>query len=293
MQDNLLTSLAPKLRALSAGGYSRGYRHGKKRYSSPLHVLMGEILDSLGIHYSENQPLYEGAQSRSDFSFGSTVVVIERPVSGRDRRELRRSGKRVIAITRSDKRSDLLDPGIRVIGLGRGTVKERRLQTIFLDDPSFNFDYAHILPKTEKCSVMHGHTSSALLEIVGSPVDGMVVDFNDAKPIIREAIRELDHKLFINKKYVLGRDGEQVHLRFKTVHGEFDLRVPAKTTVQLQGEATVENLAQELLDRIIPKMPDNVMAVGVYVYEGLNKGTHLLAEIHRRGGVEGTRSERR
>jgi 6-pyruvoyltetrahydropterin/6-carboxytetrahydropterin synthase len=52
--------------------------------------------------------------------------------------------------------------------------------------------------------------------------------------------------------------------------------------VLLNGEATVENLAQELLDRIASKMPANVTAVGVYVYEGLNKGTHLLAQIHRR-----------
>jgi len=30
-------------------------------------------------------------------------------------------------------------------------------------------------------------------------------------------------------------------------------------------------------------MPENVTAVGVYVYEGLNKGSHLLAQIHQDG----------
>jgi 6-pyruvoyltetrahydropterin/6-carboxytetrahydropterin synthase len=158
-----------------------------------------------------------------------------------------------------------------------------RVQTIFLDDPSFNFDYAHILPKTEKCSVMHGHTSSALVEIVGSPVDGMVVDFNDAKPIIRKAVSDLDHKLFISERYVTGRTPTHVDLSFSTVHGDFSLHVPKETTVLLDGEATVENLAQELLRRIAPKMPGNVEAVGVYVYEGLNKGTHLLARLQGRG----------
>ena len=44
----------------------------------------------------------------------------------------------------------------------------------------------------------------------------------------------------------------------------------------------LENLAQELLRRIAPGMPGNVESVGVYVYEGLNKGTHLLAQVHRR-----------
>jgi 6-pyruvoyltetrahydropterin/6-carboxytetrahydropterin synthase len=58
--------------------------------------------------------------------------------------------------------------------------------------------------------------------------------------------------------------------------------VPKETTLLLGGEATVENLAQELLRRIVPKMPENVEAVGVYVYEGLNKGTHLFAQIQRK-----------
>ena len=158
-----------------------------------------------------------------------------------------------------------------------------RVQTIFLDDPSFNFDYAHILPKTEKCSVMHGHTSSALVEILGSPVDGMVVDFNEAKPIIRRAISDFDHKLFISERYVTGRTSTHVDLSFSTVHGDFSLHVPKETTVLIEGEATVENLAQELLRRIAPNMPGNVQAVGVYVYEGLNKGTHLLARVQSRG----------
>jgi 6-pyruvoyl tetrahydropterin synthase/QueD family protein len=165
----------------------------------------------------------------------------------------------------------------------RSRLEGQRLQTIFLDDPSFNFDYAHILPKTKKCSVMHGHTSSALVEIMGTPVDGMVVDFNDAKPIIKKAIEDLDHKLFISEKYVTGRSSTHVDLSFETVHGRFELHVPKDTTVLFEGEATVENLAEELLRRIAPGMPKNVEAVGVYVYEGLNKGTHLLAALHARG----------
>jgi 6-pyruvoyltetrahydropterin/6-carboxytetrahydropterin synthase len=163
------------------------------------------------------------------------------------------------------------------------------LQTIFLDDPSFNFDYAHILPRTQKCSVMHGHTSSALVEVVGRPIDGMVVDFGVAKEIIREAIRSLDHKLFISERYVTRMDAKSVTLRFKTVHGDFAIQAPKPTTVLLSGEATVENLAREVVSRITPRMPENVTAVGVYVYEGLNKGSHLLAQIHRDG--EGLRKK--
>ena len=194
-----------------------------------------------------------------------------------------------LVLSTSRLRSDRLDAGVRVAGIGR----DRRgdPQTIFLDDPSFNFDYAHILPKTQKCSVMHGHTSSVLVEVVGIPVDGMVVDFGLAKEIVRDAVRGLDHKLFINKKYVVKEDSGSVELRFRTVHGPFEIRAPRATTVLLEGEATVENLAREVLSRVSPRMPDNVTAVGVYVYEGLNKGSHLLAQIHQ-GGQRGPRRKR-
>jgi 6-pyruvoyltetrahydropterin/6-carboxytetrahydropterin synthase len=185
--------------------------------------------------------------------------------------------------------SGISDSGIRVIELGSG--RTGRQQTIFLDDPSFNFDYAHILPHTQKCSVMHGHTSSALVEIIGEPVQGIVIDFGAAKDSIREAIRGLDHKLFINSKYIKNEDRKSVTLEFTTVHGDFTIKAPKATTVLLDGEATVENLARVLLERITPAMPRNVTAVGVYVYEGLNKGSHLLAEIHN-GGAGRARKKR-
>jgi 6-pyruvoyltetrahydropterin/6-carboxytetrahydropterin synthase len=134
---------------------------------------------------------------------------------------------------------------------------------------------------------MHGHTSAALVEIVGEPIDGMVVDFGIAKEVIRDAIRSLDHKLFINEKYVIREDTRSVTLRFMTVHGEFAIEAPKETTVLLKGEATVENLAREVLNRIASRMPRNVTAVGVYVYEGFNKGSHLLAQIHQTRGEDG------
>ena len=40
--------------------------------------------------------------------------------------------------------------------------KEPQTGSIFMEDPSFAFDYAHILPLVEKCSILHGHTSSVM-----------------------------------------------------------------------------------------------------------------------------------
>jgi 6-pyruvoyltetrahydropterin/6-carboxytetrahydropterin synthase len=281
--------LVGQLKALDKGGYARTHQNGGKAYPTGLHAAIARLLDSLGLPFALDFPVVEGSKLKADFFVdGRTALFVGRKLSPQERRAAQSSGVRCVLIDVSAARSDLLDPGLRVAALadhlaGPDSSEEVRLQTIFLDDPSFNFDYAHILPKTEKCSVMHGHTSSALVEIVGSPVEGMVVDFNDAKPIIKKAIADLDHKLFINEKYVTGRTATHVDLSFATVHGGFSLHLPKETTVLLSGEATVENLAQELLRRIAPKMPQNVEAVGVYVYEGLNKGTHLLASLQGRG----------
>ncbi|MGP8125396.1 MAG: 6-pyruvoyl trahydropterin synthase family protein [Nitrososphaerales archaeon] len=270
----------PRLEGLTQGGYERKYRHRGRLLKTSSHQLIADLLDSLRIPFEEGARVPGAGSITADFLVNGTWVFVERPLSKTEMRRLRKAGRNCVFIIREALRSDRSDHGIRVLGLG----ESGGLQTIFMDDPSFNFDYAHILPRTQKCSVMHGHTSSALVEVVGRQIDGMVVDFGVAKDIIRDAIGGLDHKLFINERYVTRVDAKSITLRFKTVHGDFAIQAPKPTTVLLTGEATVENLARELVSRIAPRMPENVTAVGVYVYEGLNKGSHLLAQIHEGGG---------
>jgi 6-pyruvoyltetrahydropterin/6-carboxytetrahydropterin synthase len=280
VQEDLLEGIFENVRAIDRGGYARVYRNKGREFPSDLKLFVSRILDAAGVEYRVGVPIFPGSSRRADFAVGRRLIFIGEDISAEERRRAERAGRECSVITQSATRSSAFDLGARV--LRPGDTGSLRVQTIFLDDPSFNFDYAHILPKTEKCSVMHGHTSSVLVELAGAPKDGMVVDFNDAKPAIRDAVRALDHKLFISSRYVLGRSGASVRIGFDTVHGRFEMKVPTKTTVLLEQEATVENLAQELLRRIAPKMPENVESVGVYVYEGLNKGTHLLAQIHKR-----------
>jgi 6-pyruvoyl tetrahydropterin synthase/QueD family protein len=280
MTESLVERLSPKLRELGNGAYMKEYRRESRKYRSSLQIAIADILDAVEGRTKENVPV-PGTGLLADFEAHGTFLFVDRELSKADMEKLGRTGRTCVVIHTSPLRSDRHDLGIRVVELGSGD--EGDLQTIFLDDPSFNFDYAHILPHTQKCSVMHGHTSSVLVEVVGSPKDGMVVDFGLAKEIIREAIQALDHKLLIDRKYVVKEDAKSVTLRFRTVHGPFAIQAPKGTTVLLNGEATVENLAREVLGRISTRMPDNVTAVGVYVYEGLNKGSHLLAQIHQSG----------
>jgi 6-pyruvoyltetrahydropterin/6-carboxytetrahydropterin synthase len=153
--------------------------------------------------------------------------------------------------------------------------------SIFIEDPALAFDYAHILPLVEKCSVLHGHTSTVMVEIIGSMKNNMVVDFGDAKKIIKETLNAIDHKFFINKKYLQKEDDIHYYVTFEGPKGYFNLQLPKTTTYMLSGEATVEKLSAEIIKLLAPKMPENVEALGVYIYEGINKGAHIIAGIEK------------
>ncbi len=154
--------------------------------------------------------------------------------------------------------------------------------SIFLEDSSFAFDYAHVLPLVEKCSILHGHTSSIMVELVGQMKNNLLVDFGEAKKIIKDAVGVFDHKFFINEKYLQAQDDLHYMIAFDGPKGSFNLNVPRHTTYLLKGEATVENLATELIKILAPMLPPNVEAVGVYIYEGYNKGSHIISNIARK-----------
>jgi 6-pyruvoyltetrahydropterin/6-carboxytetrahydropterin synthase len=155
--------------------------------------------------------------------------------------------------------------------------------SIFIEDPSLAFDYAHILPLVEKCSVLHGHTSTVMVEIIGSMKNNLVIDFGEAKKIIKEALNAIDHKFFINRKYLQNEDDVHYYVVFEGPKGYFSLQLPKSTTYMLSGEATVENLSYEIIRLLAPKLPPNVQALGVYIYEGVNKGAHIIAGVKKEG----------
>jgi 6-pyruvoyltetrahydropterin/6-carboxytetrahydropterin synthase len=196
-------------------------------------------------------------------------------------------------ITKYKEIKDNLDEKVMAIGHPKYSAQIKELEdivfydktpqtgSIFLEDASFSFDYAHILPLVEKCSILHGHTSSVMVELVGQMKDNLLVDFGVAKKIIKEVVNVFDHKFFINEKYMKSQDDSHYQIQFEGPKGMFDLQVPKNTTYLLKGEATVENLSSEIIKLLAPKMPSNVEAVGVYIYEGYNKGSHIISNISR------------
>jgi 6-pyruvoyltetrahydropterin/6-carboxytetrahydropterin synthase len=156
------------------------------------------------------------------------------------------------------------------------------ISSIFIEDPSLSFDYAHILPLVERCSILHGHTSTIMIEIIGTMKNNLVIDFGDAKRIIKQILNLMDHKFFICKKYLVNEDELHYFVSFKGPKGIFNLQVPKTTTYVLSGEATVENLSTEIIKLLAPKMPANIEALGVYIYEGTNKGAHIICGLDKR-----------
>lgn len=244
-------------------------------------LTVSQMLSFLGIKYEYDAKVDLGGGVTETVDFATKDGMIEAIDSESD-------------IAKYQRIKDLL-PGQKIMAIGNpkfaakvGELKELvayeqapQTGSIFLEDPSFSFDYAHILPLVEKCSILHGHTSSVMVELAGQMKDNLLLDFGAAKKIIKQVVGIFDHKFFINERYLKGDDGTHYVISFDGPKGRFELQVPKGTTYLLKGEATVENLASEIIRLLAPKMPENVEAVGVYIYEGYNKGSHIISKIAR------------
>jgi 6-pyruvoyltetrahydropterin/6-carboxytetrahydropterin synthase len=160
--------------------------------------------------------------------------------------------------------------------------EKNQIGSIFIEDSSLAFDYAHVLPLVEKCSILHGHTSTVMVEFIGKMIDNLVIDFGEAKRLIKETLSVIDHKFLVNKKYIIKEDNLHYHVSFDGANGIFNLQLPKSTVYVMPGEATVENLSFVILRILSKKVPANVEAIGIYVYEGVNKGAHILSSVKKK-----------
>ncbi len=287
-RNGLAKSLGRRIGTLNIGRRSRGYLDGRGNLlASSSELAVAKLLQFAGLEYSYRKELRltDGSQIRPTFHTRKGVIIFDQGDGGIGEEVKKIKGANpklnVVVLSRLTKADSLNDLGCTSIVLDpEAETDTGRREAIFLDDPSFSFDYSHILPWTKKCSVLHGHTSAILLEVIGHPRRGMVVDFGDVKRLVKEAVSAIDHKLFISRKYLIEENELNYRIKFEGLNGIFDLSLPKESTFLLEGEATIENMADEVLKLIGPKMPSNVSALGVYIYEGLNKGSHLLASLN-------------
>jgi 6-pyruvoyltetrahydropterin/6-carboxytetrahydropterin synthase len=139
-----------------------------------------------------------------------------------------------------------------------------------------SFDYAHFLPSNERCFPLHGHTSTAKLELKGeADKSGMVMDFSDAKALLNEALSEVDHKLVASRAHAV-REGGTLVVEYK----KFLFRLPAEHVFLLYGEGTSENISLRLAELIMAKAPPNISWMRLTITEGLRKGSSVVLERH-------------
>jgi 6-pyruvoyltetrahydropterin/6-carboxytetrahydropterin synthase len=242
---------------------------------------VSKLLSFLGITYEYDASLSfnDGTSAKIDFKTGNRYIEIVDSKADMDKFKL--------------IKKELPDVDVIALGHSKYAAKLNELDSlffydsnhsshsgsIFIEDPSLAFDYAHILPQVEKCSILHGHTSTVMVEIIGQMTNNLVIDFSEAKKIIKDTLNVIDHKFFIDKKYLQKEDDLYYFISFDGPRGYFNLQLPKLTTFLLPGEATVETLSTEIIKLLAPKMPPNVEALGVYIYEGVNKGAHIIAEV--------------
>lgn len=239
-------------------------------------LSVAKLLQFLNVDYEYDVRL-ENSDIRIDFktNMGFIEVVDSDKDADKFLRIKKNIGEKLIAVGAS-RYASKIDEMNSFFSYNEDTVQTG---SIFIEDPSLSFDYAHILPLVEKCSVLHGHTSSIMVEIIGTMEHNMVIDFGEAKRIIKSTLNALDHKFFINRKYLVGEDEDHYRVSFDGPKGQFDLQLPKNTTYMLNGEATVENLSTEIIKLLAPNMPKNVEALGVYIYEGVSKGAHIISKV--------------
>ena len=117
----------------------------------------------------------------------------------------------------------------------------------------FKFEMAHALSGYDgPCRNIHGHSYYLYVTVIGSPEvnpesphNGMVIDFNLLKKIIRESITDqLDHALVLN-----GSSPEK----------NLQLEKHFDNIVYLPYQPTCENMLSDFAQRIIKLLPEGVM----------------------------------
>lgn len=146
---------------------------------------------------------------------------------------------------------------------------------LILEDGRFNFDYCHFLPwHASQCRSLHGHSSVVTVMLRGEPdAQGFVIDFGEAKQLVKESLELFDHKLIAPRSAVLGPPDAHgiLAIAFETPVGPHRLFLPATEVAIIGTDATVEHLSAILAAAVYQRMPANVQRVLVRMFEGVGK----------------------
>ncbi|BAJ51532.1 6-pyruvoyl tetrahydrobiopterin synthase [Candidatus Caldarchaeum subterraneum] len=150
-------------------------------------------------------------------------------------------------------------------------MSKERLKKIEVSGPGINFDYAHFLPSSPKCGVLHGHSSTVSVTVVGKVVDEMVVEFGELKKIVKKVVDAMDHKLIVCRKYLSHLEDGKVKVEFDGVGGHYEFILPINSVYVIERDSTVENISEHIAARLREMLPPNVQRIHVRMSEGFGK----------------------
>lgn len=126
----------------------------------------------------------------------------------------------------------------------------------------FSFEMSHVLSDYDgPCRNVHGHSYRLFVTVAGTPLNdpgnaknGMVIDFNELKRIVNDAIiNTFDHSIAVSSNY----DEEKLSL----------LKSIFENIVVVNYQPTCENLATDFAQRVRDRFPGHVKLHSLRLYE--------------------------
>lgn len=144
--------------------------------------------------------------------------------------------------------------------------------SIRLEHNTLRFAAAHFATFGGELEPLHGHNYAVTVEIAGALTpDSWVLDFGDAKRLVRGLCKELDHKFLLARAsphLSTARSGSEYEIRFE---GRRYVMPEADVAALDIDNTTAERLAEWLASRLAADLRnmgvDNVMSITVGVEE--------------------------
>jgi 6-pyruvoyltetrahydropterin/6-carboxytetrahydropterin synthase len=141
-----------------------------------------------------------------------------------------------------------------------------------------------MIAKYEKCGRLHGHTYAVHAKVVGEPDEkGIIIDFSLLKEVLKETVKDLDHKILIPEKssfITIEKEDDSIKLTSFKKH----YVLPLEDCIFLPIDSTsAENLARYVLGRVLEKISPlkQVKSIEIGVDEGFGQGARITKTFER------------
>jgi 6-pyruvoyltetrahydropterin/6-carboxytetrahydropterin synthase len=137
----------------------------------------------------------------------------------------------------------------------------------------FRFEAAHALKGYDGvCKNIHGHSYELSVTVIGNPIhrddspkNGMVMDFNDIKKIVKkDIIDHFDHALILRSDFGKNKLSE--------------LGEPFGNIILVDYQPTIENILVDFASRIKTLLPPGIKLFGLKLRETANSFAEWYAE---------------